>query len=255
VKTKGKTLVRLALSLGFLFLALAGVVLWESRDLPGTGEIRRQLWSRYHPHGQATWMPLWAISPRLQTAVVTWEDPRFYIHHGFDYPEIWRAMLKDMATRSYRTGGSTITQQVAKNLFLSPEKTLRRKLREAIMARRLEQALSKDEIMEVYLNIADWGDNVVGAEAAVRAYFGKSAGELTWGEAAVLAGILANPHRFSPIHAPQEARRRRQQVLMALALDERITPDELRQAFAEPCCTSSSVSRVPTVRELVPPGR
>jgi monofunctional biosynthetic peptidoglycan transglycosylase len=255
VKTKGKTPVRLALSLGFLFFVLAGVVLWESRDLPKAGEIRSQLWSRYHPHGQATWMPLWAISPRLQTAVVTWEDPRFYFHHGFDYPEIWRALLKDIAERSYRTGGSTITQQVAKNLFLSPEKTLRRKLREAILARRLEQALSKDEIMEVYLNIADWGDNVVGAEAAARAYFGKSAGELTWGEAAMLAGILANPHRFSPVRAPQETLQRRQEVLIDLARDERITPDEFRQAIEEPCCTSSSVQRVPTVRELIPPGR
>ena len=255
MKTKGKTLVRLALLLGFLFLVPAGVVLWESRDLPTVGEIRRQLWSRYHPHGQATWMPLWAISPRLQTAVVIWEDPRFYFHHGFDYPEIGRAILKDIGARSYQTGGSTITQQVAKNLFLSPEKSLRRKLREAILARRLEQALSKDEIMEVYLNIADWGDNVVGAEAAARAYFAKSAEELTWGEAAMLAGILANPHRFGPIHAPQEALRQRQRVLMALALEEHITPDEFRQAIAEPCCTSSSVSRVPTVRELVPPGR
>jgi len=247
VKMKGKILVCVALSLGFLFLLLAGVVLWESRDLPGAGEIRSQLWSRYHPNGQATWMPLWAISPRLQTAVVTWEDPRFYFHRGFDYPEIWRAFLEDLRVGAYRRGGSTIPQQVAKNLFLSPERTLRRKLREAILTWRLERALSKDEILEIYLNIAEWGDGIVGAEAASRAYFGKSAEELTWPEAALLAAILPNPHRFNPFRAPQEAKRRRQLALMALVQNEDMTLEEFRQAIAAPCCTNPNPES-PSVR-------
>jgi monofunctional biosynthetic peptidoglycan transglycosylase len=220
-----------------VFFLLVGFGLWDTRDLPKTDQIRAQLWSRYHPDARTTWLPLWAISPRLQTAVVNWEDPRFYFHHGFDYPEIWRAFITDLRARAYRTGGSTITQQVAKNLFLTPERSLRRKMREAILTWRLERALSKDEILEVYLNIADWGDGIAGAEAASRAYFKKSAGELTWAESAMLASILANPHRYNPQRQPDQVKIRRQTVLIQLALDQQITLNELRESAAAPCCS------------------
>lgn len=223
---------KVVLTASVLSLVAGGIFLWESRDLPSTAELRAQLWSRYQPKGRATWMPLWAISPKLQTAVVVWEDPRFYFHHGFDYPEIWTALRQDIRAGGYRNGASTITQQVARNLFLSPEKTLRRKLREAILTRRLERALSKDEILEVYLNIADWGDGIAGAEAAARTYFSKSAGDLTWDEAALLAGILANPHRFNPYRAPEAAQRLQQAVLVRLAENERLTAQEFHQAVA-----------------------
>jgi membrane peptidoglycan carboxypeptidase len=209
---------------------LVGAFLWEARDLPAAAELRSQLWSRYQPKGRATWIPLWAISPRLQTAVVDWEDPRFFFHHGIDYPEIRRALWEDLRAGSYRNGASTITQQVAKNLFLTPEKTPRRKLREAVLASRLETALSKDEILEIYLNIADWGDGLTGAEAASRAYFSKSAGDLSWDEAALLAGMLANPHRFNPCRAPEAVRRLQQAVLVRLAENGRLTAQEFQLA-------------------------
>jgi monofunctional biosynthetic peptidoglycan transglycosylase len=231
-----KLIAEIALVASLSLLALVSMILWESRDLPSTSELRGQLWTHYKSHGRATWVPLWAISPKLQAAVVVWEDPRFYFHHGFDYPRIWRALSTDLRVGTYRHGGSTLTQQVAKNLFLSPEKTLQRKLREAILTWRLERVLSKDEILEIYLNIAEWGDGIAGAEVASRAYFSKSAEQLTWPEAALLAAILRNPHRFSPLRAPQEAKRLRQVVLMKLIQNDDMTLEEFRQAVVASCC-------------------
>lgn len=227
------------LAAGCVLVLAAGAFYWLSRGLPGTNSLRKQLWTHYVPKGRSAWVPLWAISAKLQTAVVVWEDPFFYDHHGFSFDEMWAAFQQDVRTRSYDRGGSTITQQVAKNLFLTPEKTMRRKLREAILTRRLEQALSKDEILEVYLNIAEWGDGIEGAEAASRHYFHKPAADLTWAEAALLAGILPNPHRFNPATAPAQALRHRQRVLMKLLLDEDLTREEFREAITAPCCVWS----------------
>ncbi len=225
---------KLAAVAGAALLLLGGVAYQESRELPTAAELRSQLWTRYVPKGRSTWAPLWAMSPKLRTAVVIWEDPRFYHHHGFDFAEIRRAFLEDVRAGRYRRGGSTITQQVAKNLFLSPEKTLRRKFKEAILAWRLERALSKDEILEIYLNVAQWGDGVAGAEAASRLYFAKSAADLSWAEAALLAGILPNPHRFSPVRAPEEALRLRQAVLLKLLANGHVTPEEYGEAAFTP---------------------
>jgi monofunctional biosynthetic peptidoglycan transglycosylase len=244
-----KLTAKIACGASLPLLFLVSMILWESRDLPSTSELRDQLWTHYKAKGHATWVPLWAISPKLQAAVVVWEDARFYFHRGFDYPDIWRAFLEDLRVGAYRRGGSTITQQVAKNLFLSPEKTLRRKLREAVLTWRLERALSKDEILEIYLNVAEWGDGITGAEAASRSYFSKSAEELTWAEAALLAAILPNPHRFSPFRAPQEAKRLRQVVLMKLAQNEDMTWEEFRQAIAASCCTNPNPES-PSVRPV-----
>lgn len=215
-------------------------LLWrESRDLPRESELRQRLWTHYRPQAQWTWLPLWSISPKLQTAVVAWEDPRFYHHHGFDYGEIAAAAETDLEAGAYRRGGSTLTQQVAKNLFLTPEKTWRRKFREAVLTQRLERAFSKDEILEIYLNTADWGDGISGAEAASEAYFGHSAGSLSWAEAALLAGILANPHRFSPVQNPAEARQLRQRVLVQLVESQEISFQDFRRAMQAPCCTAN----------------
>lgn len=229
---------RLVMVAGAVLLTLGGWCVWECRDLPGAADIRSQIFAHYSPKERSTWVPLWAISSKLQVAVVDWEDPRFYFHHGFEPASIWEAFQDDLRAGAYRRGGSTITQQVAKNLFLNPEKSLGRKLREAVLARRLERALSKEEILEVYLNIAEWGDGIRGAEAASRFYFSKSAEELTWAEAALLAGILPNPHQLNPFRTPNEARRRRQVVLMMLAEDEEMTYEDLRQAVVAPCCAN-----------------
>lgn len=203
-------------------------------DLPSTDEIRARLFLDQNPKGQGTWLPLWSVSPNLQTAVVTWEDPAFFHHSGLDYPEIARAAWIDLRAGSYRRGASTITQQVAKNLFLTSEKTMNRKLREAILAGRIERALSKEEILTVYLNIAEWGDGIIGAEAASRRYFGKSASDLNWAEAALLAGILPNPRQWNPCNDPARAVQARHAVLAKLLSIEGISQHEFEVANAAP---------------------
>lgn len=212
-------------------------------DLPSTDEIRARLFLGQTPKGQGTWVPLWAISPKLQSAVVLWEDPAFYHHSGLDYPEIARAAWIDLRAGSYRRGASTITQQVAKNLFLTSEKTMRRKLREAILAGRIERALSKEEILTVYLNIAEWGDGIIGAEAASRRYFDKSASDLDWAEAALLAGILPNPWQWNPCNDPARALQARHAVLTKLLSIESMSQHEFEAADAAP---SGGCQDVPT---------
>ncbi|MDZ4165094.1 MAG: monofunctional biosynthetic peptidoglycan transglycosylase [Smithellaceae bacterium] len=145
------------------------------------------------------WTPLAAISPNLIRAVIIAEDDKFWQHEGFDYDAIRKALEKDIKKGKFKYGGSTISQQLAKNLFLSPAKTPARKLKEAILTWRLERNLSKKRLIELYLNVAEWGEGIFGVEAASRHYFGKNAHALTPREAARLAAILPNPRRYSPL--------------------------------------------------------
>jgi monofunctional biosynthetic peptidoglycan transglycosylase len=145
-----------------------------------------------------TWKPLAKISPYLRNAVVHSEDPRFWDHDGIDWDAVEKAAKADLAAREMKYGASTITQQVAKNLYLSPSKNPLRKLREWMIAGRLEDHLSKDRILEIYLNIAEWGDGVFGAEAAARRWYGVSAAALTPVQAARLAVALPNPRKRAP---------------------------------------------------------
>lgn len=218
-------------ALGAVFCA-AGWIASEATSLPRTDQIRSQLFAHRAPPGEGTWMPLWAMSHPLQTAVVAWEDPPFFGHRGLNYREIARAAVINLRAGHYERGASTITQQVAKNLFVGPERTLRRKLREAILAWRIERALTKDEILAVYLNIAEWGDGIVGAEAAAWRYFGKPASDLDWSEAALLAGILPNPRSWNPCADPARALRQRHAVLVELHAAGLIAADEFRAAEA-----------------------
>ncbi len=229
--SRHRWLITAAIALALLF---AVWLVREVRSLPPVSELPQRLAARYAAAGATTWLPLEAISPRLQTAVIVWEDPAFYHHHGINLAAIRRAFFANLRAGAYERGGSTITQQIAKNLFLSRERTLRRKLREAILAWRLEGALSKEQILEIYLNIAEWGEGIAGAEAASRFYFGKSAADLSWAEAALLAGILPNPHRFNPLRAPLEAMRLRQVVLLKLLDSGQITPQEYKEAASTP---------------------
>jgi penicillin-binding protein 1A len=229
-------------------LLLGSWLAWEAHDLPRADQIRGQLFTQRALLGESTWVPLWAISAQLQTAVVVWEDPTFFYHGGLSYPEIARAAWINLRAESYRRGASTITQQVAKNTFLGPEKTLRRKIREVILAGRIERALSKDEILTVYLNIAEWGDGIAGAEAASRRYFDKSASELNWSEAALLAGILPNPRQRNPCKDPGRAIQSRHAVLTKLRESEAITQHEfdLADSAPHPGCSE------PSIRALAP---
>src|ERR1700693_709944 len=145
-----------------------------------------------------TWVPLSRISPYLVKAVIIAEDSKCSHHEGFDYEGIQLAIEKDFKAKKLRAGGSTITQQLAKNLYLSPEKSVFRKLKEAAITLRLEQSLSKKRILELYLNVVEWGDGIYGAEAASRFYFSKTSNDLTPEEAARLVAVLPNPHLYNP---------------------------------------------------------
>ena len=214
------------LAFGLSGFGFASYVFLISRDLPKQSRIRGTILERYPTRPDATWIPLYDVTPKLQQAVLTWEDPTFYSHNGFNITEIGRSLVRDIKSRAYIRGGSTITQQVAKNMYLSREKTLRRKLREAILARRIEATLSKREILEIYLNIAEWGPDIQGAEAAAQYYLGKPASDLSWGEAALMAGILQNPYLLNPRTHPEDARRKQLQVLEKLLRHGRLSKEE-----------------------------
>jgi monofunctional biosynthetic peptidoglycan transglycosylase len=159
------------------------------------------------------WVPYSRISPYLKRAVVVAEDGAFWDHDGIDVAEIRKSIEDSFARRQAPRGASTITQQLAKNLYLSPSYDPLRKIRELIIARRLEVALSKARIFEIYLNVIEWGDGVWGAEAASRTYFGIPASALTPSQAALLAGAIINPRVLSPAR-PQRRLVRRQRIIL-----------------------------------------
>jgi monofunctional glycosyltransferase len=144
------------------------------------------------------WVPISEVSPYVMKAVIISEDSKFWSHEGFDFEAIQKALEKDIKESKIQAGGSTISQQLAKNLYLSPDKDPIRKLKEAILTWRIEYQLSKRRILELYLNVVEWGDGVFGIEAAAQNYFGKHASQLTARQAARLASILPNPRRLKP---------------------------------------------------------
>jgi len=149
------------------------------------------------------WVPLSRISPYVIKAVIIAEDDKFWSHEGFDFDAMQKALEKDLKQKKFKVGGSTISQQLAKNLFLSPSKNPIRKLKEAVLTWRLERNLSKKRILEIYLNVAEWGDGLFGIEAASHRYYDKPASDLSASEAAKLAAILPNPRRYSPVGGSQ----------------------------------------------------
>lgn len=173
------------------------------------------------PGAQAdrVWVPLSEIAPALQHAVIVAEDASFYFHEGFDWEGIKEAALRDLAAGKLRRGGSTITQQLAKNLYLSSGKTLLRKAHEALIAYALERHLTKKRILELYLNVVEWGNGVYGAEAAARHHFGKHAADLSAEEAALLAAMLPSPRSYDPLRVTRYLSVRQQQILRLM--DER----------------------------------
>jgi len=145
------------------------------------------------------WVPISQVSPLLIKAILIGEDDKFYQHEGFDYEAMEQAFEKNLKAGHFASGASTISQQLTKNLFLSPEKSLTRKVKEAILTWRMEHTLSKRRILELYVNVAEWGDGIFGIEAASRHYFHKSASALSSMEAARLASVLPNPIRFNAV--------------------------------------------------------
>lgn len=179
-------------------------------------------------------VPLNAIAENLQKAVIISEDDTFWYHDGVNFQMIKEAWKVNWERGGYARGASTITMQLARNAFLSKEKTLVRKIREIIVARRIEEVLSKKQILELYLNIIEWGDHVYGAEAAAQYHFNKSARNLNLSEASMLAAILPNPIRFSPFRRMETALRFQNRVLELMMLSKLIDPKTSEAAFAAP---------------------
>jgi penicillin-binding protein 1A len=179
-------------------------------------------------------VPLNEMPDFVPKAFVAIEDRRFYSHHGIDPWGIFRAVVADILHRGASQGGSTITQQLAKNLFLTQERTVSRKLQELVLAIWLEHKFSKGQILDLYLNRVYFGAGAYGVEAATQRYFGKSARQLTLAEAALLAGLVQSPSRLAPSHNPDGAQRRARIVLSDMAEQKLIGEDAVKVALAHP---------------------
>ncbi|MBN2653840.1 MAG: monofunctional biosynthetic peptidoglycan transglycosylase [Nitrospirae bacterium] len=179
-----------------------------------------------------SWAPLSSISPYLAKAVIIAEDDKFWRHEGFDFEAIQKAIENDIKTKKMKFGGSTISQQLAKNLYLSPAKNPVRKIKEAILTWRIEKSLSKKRILEIYLNVAEWGNGIFGAEAASRHYFGKPASALSPIEAARLAVVLPNPKKLSPV-SDSAYIQRRANLIYSIMVRRGIVSEEYQDAVGE----------------------
>ncbi len=179
-------------------------------------------------------VPLRELPDYLPKAFVAIEDRRFYWHHGVDPLGITRALIADVLHRGASQGGSTLTQQLAKNLFLTQERTITRKLQEMVLALWLEHKFSKAQILELYLNRVYFGSGAYGVEAAAQRYFGKSARQVTLAEAAMLAGLVQSPSRLAPNRNPDGAERRAALVVSAMAEQNMIGDEAAKRALADP---------------------
>jgi len=191
-------LVTLTVGLIFYFYYSLPEVLPLKKQNPRTSALMELRGEEYRKKGirggrQQVWVPYQGISDHLKKAVLISEDAGFFSHKGVDVHELKEAIKRDWETLSFKRGGSTITMQLARNLYLDPSKNPLRKVKEIIIAWQLEQALSKQRIFEIYLNVVEFGRNVYGAEAAARYYFGKAAASLDPLEAATLAALLPSP--------------------------------------------------------------
>ncbi|MCL1925561.1 MAG: PBP1A family penicillin-binding protein [Syntrophorhabdaceae bacterium] len=181
-----------------------------------------------------TLVPYKTISPYVIKAFVAAEDAHFFKHKGVDLIAITRALVKDVFSGEFAQGGSTITQQMIKSLFLTPEKKIKRKVKEVILAYRIEKKMSKEDILYLYLNQIYLGDGAYGVEAASQTYFGKSVASLNLAESALLAGITQAPSRYSPRNYFDKAKARQRYVLRRMTEEKIITADEAEKAYNAP---------------------
>ncbi len=224
----------------------AGIYLYFGRDLPdfrAVTEYSPETVTRVYARGgelidefyveRRILVPLSRIPPHVVKAFLAAEDARFFEHKGVDFISILRAIITDIRAGRIVQGGSTITQQVVKTLFLTPERTLSRKIKEAILAFRIERNLTKDEILYLYLNQIYLGHGAYGVQAAAETYFGKDVSELSLAEAALLAGLPKAPNRYSPYNNPEGARKRLRYVIERMVEEGFISKEEARQALSE----------------------
>jgi monofunctional biosynthetic peptidoglycan transglycosylase len=235
----------------YIYLTLPDVRSLRTTNPPATAfmELRaRQARANGEaPRRDQRWVGYARISQNLKRAVLVTEDSAFWQHEGIDFEQLKESMEINFERMEFARGGSTITQQLAKNLYLSPSKNPIRKVREFLIARRLEAELSKQRILELYLNVIEWGDGIYGAEAAARTYFHKSAADLSAPESARLAAAIANPHILDPGHASARLRRREQMVMRRMGA---VTPPPVVAAPIMQAAPTDPVPLVPPVPDL-----
>lgn len=218
-------------------------------------DIKGKLLARLHDEANREVIPLNQISPELKRAVLAIEDSHFFYHRGLNPSSVARAFVANWEEGRIVEGSSTVTMQLVKNLFLSSDLAYSRKLAEVVLALRLEQILTKDEIFELYLNQVYWGHNTYGAQTAAQSYFNKSASDLTLAEAAMMAGLIQAPEEFSPFVDYAQAKRRQSIVLSRMRELGWITAQEETEARQQPLgigrVTSFRGSEIPYLTEPV----
>jgi monofunctional biosynthetic peptidoglycan transglycosylase len=254
-------------ALAVLALALAAWVAVSILTLPSVAFLAKpgvsmvitvKDWERRgHPFvvgpGNPRWTPYGAIPAAMKKAVVASEDANFYSHDGVDYEAIREAIKTDLRKGKIVRGGSTITQQVAKNLFLTREKTLIRKVKEFVLARRMDDALSKSRILELYLNVVELGPMVYGIGHAARYYFGKPPSALTVRECAFLASMLPGPKVYNPYRKMDRVMKRSDRILRRMVAARMIPREEYDAAMAEVPNLAGLARKVEKTMETPPP--
>lgn len=233
-------------NVGYAFLGLPGTDSLENLNLISATQvfdINGQLISKLFEENRIV-VPINNISPYVQEAIVANEDTRFYSHFGIDPIGIIRAMAVNIRAGGLVEGGKTITQQLAKNMFLTQERTITRKIKEALLAIIIDYKFSKQEILQAYLNQVYFGEGAYGIEGAAQMYFGKHAKDLTLAEGALLAGLPRGPNIYSPYVDIKAALARRELVLAGMVKEGFITEQDATQAKAEPITLAGKKKRV-----------
>lgn len=194
-----------------------------------------------------TWVPADAISDNLKSAVVTAEDDTFYRHDGVDMDALRSAWKRDKKEGKLSVGGSTIDMQLARNLYLSPSKNPLRKIKEILIARRLDRTLGKRRVLELYLNVVEWGKGIFGCEAAARAYFSKSCANLSPDEAVAMAVVLPNPRRWDPSKPGRYVERNSARIVNRMAASG-LWPEANEFDEAAPDPEAAAVAPIPESR-------
>jgi penicillin-binding protein 1A len=202
-------------------------------------DIDGNLITEFHAEENREIVPFSMVSDKIKDAIVAVEDKRFYDHQGVDYIRIIGAAIADIRAGELAQGGSTITQQLIKNIYFSPEKSWRRKINEALIAIQLERHYTKDKILEMYLNTVYFGSGTYGIEKASQVYLGKNAASLNLPEAALLAGLVQSPEIYSPFNSVEKAKQRRNLVLKVMYEQGYINSNEYIDSLAEPVIISS----------------
>ena len=192
-----------------------------------------EFWDARYEFDLRQYVMLEDISDHLHNAVIISEDDLFYQHNGVNYELLWEALKENLRQRDYVRGAGTITMQLARYAFLTRERSLLRKAKEIVLAKRIESVLSKDSILELYLNCVQWGPNLYGAEAASWYYFDKPAGALDLNEASLLTGILINPERYNLFERLDDAKRLQRRVLRLMKDAGKITAEEMEIIHAQ----------------------